>query len=130
MTKQQLKLTVNQDNQFCVIDYLNEGKIRGISSLSGGQLFQASLALALSLSETIKAQLNYSQNFFFIDEGFGMLDQEAIEIVMETLHELRNENHVVGLISHVDSLKNEIPVFLKTFNHPEKGTQLTKSWEN
>jgi DNA repair protein SbcC/Rad50 len=129
MTKQQLKLTVNQDNQFCVVDYLNEGKIRGITSLSGGQMFQASLALALSLSETIKTQLNYSQNFFFIDEGFGMLDQESIEIVMETLQELRNENHVVGLISHVDSLKNEIPVFLKTINDPKKGTRITKSWE-
>jgi exonuclease SbcC len=129
MTKQRFKLTLKgKDNDFYVIDYLNGGKERSIKSLGGGQTFQACLALALALSENIQKLAAIDQQFFFLDEGFGTLDKNALTLVFDTLKSLKNDNRVVGLISHVEELQQEMDVFLKIENHLEKGTIITTSW--
>jgi exonuclease SbcC len=129
LTKQQLKLEINDKNEFLVRDFLNEGKVRSVKTLSGGQLFQASLSLALALAESIQEQNNANQNFFFLDEGFGSQDKESLQIVFESLKALRKENRIVGVISHVEELQQEISTYLSIINHNDVGSKIMKSWE-
>lgn len=112
LTKNQLSLSINELNDFEIIDYLNNGYSRSVKTLSGGQLFQASLCLALSLAENVKSMFTSSKNFFFIDEGFGTLDADSLEIVIETLQNLKKENRIVGVISHVEALKESMPQYI------------------
>lgn len=128
LTRQQLRLEVDDDNSFKVRDFLNDGRERSIKTLSGGQTFQASLCLALSLAESIQEQNKASQNFFFLDEGFGALDREALRVVFDTLKALRQEDRIVGIISHVEELQQEIDNFLYIKNDEEKGSQVRTSW--
>jgi len=71
-------------------DFMNNGELRHIKSLSGGQTFQAALSLALALSENIQRNAGVDQQFFFLDEGFGSLDKESLQVVFDTLKTLRN----------------------------------------
>lgn len=91
-----------------IVDHYT-GKIRGIKSLSGGESFKASLALALGLSDTIQ---NYAGGIvvetMFIDEGFGSLDSDSLEQALTTLYDLTNGNRLIGIISHVNELKSRI----------------------
>jgi len=130
LTQQQLKLEVTDKNEFQVRDYLNDGKSRLAKTLSGGQTFQASLSLALALAESIQQQNKAKQNFFFLDEGFGSLDKESLIVAFDTLKSLRKENRIVGIISHVEELQQEIDVFLKVRNDSLLGTQVKGNWEN
>ncbi|UTH12761.1 AAA family ATPase [Macrococcus equipercicus] len=88
-------------------------KVRDISTLSGGETFLASLALALGLSDYV-TQLSGGINLesVFIDEGFGTLDSETLETAIASLVELEQSGKMVGLISHVQELKNRIPAIL------------------
>ena len=122
MTRNQLSLQMNENNDFEIIDYLNEGRTRSVKTLSGGQAFQVSLSLALALAESVQANVKAEKNFFFIDEGFGTQDSEAVNIVFETLMNLQKENRIVGIISHVDELKDRIPVALSIVKDEEKGS--------
>ncbi len=128
LTNRQLLLELNENNNFEVRDFMNEGNIRSVKTLSGGQTFQASLSLALSLAESVPSQSETKQNFFFLDEGFGSLDRESLQIVFDTLKALRKENRIVGLISHVEELQEEVDVYLKLKNNPDTGTEIRKSW--
>jgi DNA repair protein SbcC/Rad50 len=130
LTQQQLKLEVTDKNEFQVRDYLNDGKARLAKTLSGGQTFQASLSLALALAESIQQQNKAKQNFFFLDEGFGSLDKESLIVAFDTLKSLRKENRIVGIISHVEELQQEIDVYLKVRNDSLLGTQVKGNWEN
>ncbi|RYU96056.1 SbcC/MukB-like Walker B domain-containing protein [Emticicia agri] len=127
MTRHQLHLEVNADNDFEVRDLLNGGKTRLLKTLSGGQKFQAALSLALALADNIHNRVQSRHNFFFLDEGFGSLDRESLLIVFETLKSLRKENRIVGIISHVDELQQEIQTFLKVEN-TEEGSKVSTSW--
>ena len=109
MTNNQLELTVNEDSDFELIDYLNNGHHRSVKTLSGGQTFQASLSLALALIDNLRRNSSSSQNFFFLDEGFGSQDKQSLNVIFETLKDLRNEDRIVGLISHVEELQQKIP---------------------
>ena len=130
MTKQQYKLILyGENNDFYIVDYLNGGKKRSIKSLGGGHTFQACLALALALSENIQKMAAIDQQFFFLDEGFGTLDKHALQLVFDTLKSLKNENRVVGLISHVEELQQEMDVFLKINSNTEIGTVVAESWK-
>lgn len=129
LTRQQLRLEVTDKNDFQVRDFLNNGKIRNVKTLSGGQTFQASLSLALALAESVQQQNKSNQNFFFLDEGFGSLDKESLQIAFETLKSLRKENRIVGIISHVEELQQEIDVFLTIVNDPFTGSKITGNWE-
>jgi len=129
MTRQRLSLELTEDNSFQVRDYMNGGKTRSVKTLSGGQTFQASLSLALALSDNIQRMQSADQNFFFLDEGFGTLDKDSLGIVFDTLKSLRKENRIVGVISHVDEMQQEIETYLKVVNHDDGGSIVTASWE-
>ncbi|MCX8525074.1 SMC family ATPase [Chryseobacterium formosus] len=122
MTRNQLSLQLNENNDFEIIDYLNEGRSRSVKTLSGGQSFQVSLSLALALAESVQTNAQSEKNFFFIDEGFGTQDLESVNIVFETLMNLQKENRIVGIISHVEELKEKIPVSLHITKDEERGS--------
>lgn len=128
LCKNRLSLDIDDNNTFWVIDYLNGGKKRLLKTLSGGQTFQASLCLALALAEKVKALNQADQSFFFMDEGFGALDKNALRVVFETLKSLRHENRIVGIISHVEDLQQEIGVFANVELDPELGSQVSYSF--
>jgi exonuclease SbcC len=129
LTRQKLSLELANDNSFEVRDFMNEGKLRNIKTLSGGQTFQASLSLALALADTIQKISTGHENFFFLDEGFGTLDKDSLNIVFDTLKSLRRENRIVGVISHVEEMQQEIETYLKVTNTEEKGSIIQTSWE-
>ncbi len=124
MTRNQLSLQINDKNEFEIIDYLNEGKTRSVKTLSGGQSFQVSLSLALALAESVQSQAVSDRNFFFIDEGFGTQDPESVSLVFETLNNLRDDNRIVGIISHVEELKEKIPISLNITKNEETGSKI------
>lgn len=128
LTRQQLQLEVDENNNFQVRDFLNNGRVRSVKTLSGGQTFQASLSLALALAGNVQQQSSADQNFFFLDEGFGTLDKASLLTVFDTLKSLRSENRIVGIISHVDELQQEIDMHIRITNHPEEGSLIKESW--
>ena len=97
------------DGALIVIDKYQGNSSRSVTTLSGGETFLMSLALALSLSDM--ASKNVSLGCLFIDEGFGTLDPETLELAMTTLETLQSESQkTVGVISHVETLKDRIDV--------------------
>ena len=129
MTRQKLLLELTADNAFQVRDFFNNGEVRSIKTLSGGQMFQAALSLALALADNIQHLTSSNENFFFLDEGFGSLDKDALVIVFETLQQLRNENRIVGVISHIEEMQQVISVNLLISNHADTGSLYKRSWE-
>jgi len=95
------------DKDFKVGDNLDGGNLRAVKTLSGGETFLVSLSLALSLSSAICLKSQRPIEFFFLDEGFGTLDEKLVETVMDVLGKL-SKNFAVGLISHVEELKHRI----------------------
>lgn len=127
MTHQQLHLELGEGNSFWVRDLLNGGHMRLLKTLSGGQKFQAALSLALALADHIHIRNESKHNFFFLDEGFGSLDKNALQTVFETLKSLRKENRIVGIISHVEDLQQEIQTYLRIIESDE-GSKIVTSW--
>lgn len=105
-------LEADENGKFIIRDYKNGGAARDASTLSGGETFLASLALALALSAEIQLKGAAPLELFFLDEGFGTLDDNLLEIVMESLEKVHNDKLKVGIISHVESIKNRVPVKL------------------
>ncbi|MCZ0717491.1 AAA family ATPase [Aerococcus kribbianus] len=104
----------SQGLDLAVFDY-QTGEERSVNTLSGGETFKASLSLALGLSDVMQ---NYAGGIqvetLFIDEGFGSLDTESLQSAVATLVDLQeNSGRLVGIISHVDELKQEIPLHLE-----------------
>ncbi len=108
-----------KNKEFVVEDNFSDGEERPASTLSGGETFLVSLALALSISESITQLSNRSMDFFFLDEGFGTLDSELCNTVISALYKLESQNFRIGLISHVgelaDQIKNKV-IVTKTSN--------------
>ena len=90
-----------------VIDHYN-GTERSVKTLSGGESFQASLALALGLSDEVQMSTGIQLDTLFVDEGFGSLDPESLNQAYHTLAGLTEGNRLVGIISHVAELKERI----------------------
>ena len=95
------------DKDFKVGDNLDGGNLRAVKTLSGGETFLVSLSLALSLSAAICLKSLRPIEFFFLDEGFGTLDEKLVDTVMDVLGKL-SKSFAVGLISHVEELKHRI----------------------
>ncbi len=122
LTNQKLQLELTDDNKFSVRDFMNGGNVRNIKTLSGGQTFQAALSLALALSDNIQRYNGTGHNFFFLDEGFGSLDKKSLAMVFESLKSLRKENRVVGVISHIEEMQQEIGACLTVENNEDTGS--------
>lgn len=105
-------LEVDENGKFMIRDYKNGGAERDSSTLSGGETFIASLSLALALSAQIQLKGTAPLELFFLDEGFGTLDDELLEVVMSSLERIHNEKLKVGIISHVEAIKNRVPIKL------------------
>ena len=96
------------EGSFVIKDNYNGGIIRSPRSLSGGEVFMASLSLALSLSSKIQLKNKAPLEVFFLDEGFGTLDNNTLDIVINTLEQLQTSNISVGIITHVEEIKNRV----------------------
>ena len=92
--------------KFGLVDYYQAGILRDINTLSGGERFIVSLALALGLSDLASNKIKIKS--LFIDEGFGTLDPNSLDIVISTLETLKSKDKLIGIISHVESLKDRI----------------------
>ena len=100
-----------------VIDNYQAGEMRSTRNLSGGESFLVSLALSLGLSAM--ASHNVRVDSLFLDEGFGTLDEEALDTALQTLAELRQSGKLIGIISHVPALKDRIDTRIQVL--PETG---------
>jgi exonuclease SbcC len=99
------------------------GLVRPAKTLSGGESFLASLALALGLADVVAAEAGGRQlDTLFVDEGFGSLDPDTLDLVMATLDELRADGRVVGVVSHVDELRLRIPQQIRVTRTPRSST--------
>ena len=100
------------------------GKVRAVSTLSGGESFLASLSLALGLSDVVQAYAGGIRlETLFIDEGFGSLDSDTLDLAIKTLIDLRNTGRMVGIISHVSELKEQISMRLDVVSE-RKGSRI------
>jgi exonuclease SbcC len=89
-----------------VIDDYQAGEIRSVKNLSGGECFIISLSLALGLSKMSSKKVRIDS--LFLDEGFGTLDENALDVALDALSSLHEENKLIGVISHISALKNRI----------------------
>ncbi|WP_121664673.1 AAA family ATPase [Metabacillus litoralis] len=109
LTRGRYAIEVDSQGGFIMRDDANGGVRRPVSTLSGGETFLTSLALALSLSTQIQLRGEYPLQFFFLDEGFGTLDIELLDTVITALEKLQSQNLSVGVISHVQELRARLP---------------------
>lgn len=118
LTQHRYRLLLNESSQGSVkrsgleLEVYDEyaGVARSVSTLSGGEGFIISLALALSFGDLIQQQVGGVQiETLFIDEGFGTLDEESLDTALTALEEIESEGRVIGIISHVPELKQRIP---------------------
>lgn len=125
ITKGRYALEIDSSLNFVMRDNFNGGQRRSVETLSGGETFLTSLALALSLSSQIQLKGNSPLEIFFLDEGFGSLDTELLEIVIQSLERLHNEKLSIGIISHVEELKNRVPIkLIVTSNEYNTGSEV------
>ncbi|MGO0063225.1 AAA family ATPase [Brevibacillus fluminis] len=108
MTKNRYALELGDGGEFVLRDEAAGGIRRAVSTLSGGETFLTSLALALALSVEIQMR-GAKLEFFFLDEGFGTLDPELLEVVLHALERLRMNDLTIGIISHVPELRVRMP---------------------
>lgn len=107
------ELIMDSEGEFLIRDYKNAGIERKPSSLSGGEIFIVSMSLALALSTKIQLKGKARLEFFFLDEGFGTLDQDTLYEALDCLENLKNDNLSIGIISHVEAIKNFVPIKLE-----------------
>ena len=99
------------------------GTQRSVTTLSGGESFQAALSLALGLADVVQSYAGgLRMDTIFVDEGFGSLDSEALDLALNTLMDLRRSGRLVGIISHVDGLKERIDARLEVRPGPRGST--------
>ena len=112
LSNEQYDLT-HEDGDFYIIDHTDADSRRSVRTLSGGETFQASLALALALSSQMTALAAAGAarlDSIFLDEGFGTLDPETLDVVATTLESLAQGERMVGIITHVTALAERVPV--------------------
>ncbi|GAB7053712.1 hypothetical protein JCM16163A_04580 [Paenibacillus sp. YK5] len=109
LTRQRYAIEVDSGGGFVMRDDANGGVRRPVTTLSGGETFLTSLSLALALSMQIQLKGEHPLEFFFLDEGFGTLDQELLDTVITALEKLHTDKLTVGVISHVPELRARLP---------------------
>ncbi len=112
--------------EFWVIDRWRDGLLRKVTTLSGGETFMVSLAMALALAEMARGRADI--DCFFIDEGFGTLDEDSLEDVMEMLHQVRSRGKQIGLITHVKALSQRLPINLKVTKDARGNSSVGVVW--
>jgi exonuclease SbcC len=114
---------VGESDEFFVIDHLNGEEKRSVRTLSGGETFLASLALALALSERLPELAGaggaLSLESLFLDEGFGSLDAASLDVAIEGLERLAGGRRVIGVISHVPEIAERLPDRIDILKAPE-----------
>ncbi len=108
LTNFRYALEIHAGSGFVMRDDANGGQRRPAHTLSGGETFLTSLALALALSRQIQLRGRYPLEFFFLDEGFGSLDEELLDLVITSLEVMDTGRMLLGVISHVGALKERI----------------------
>jgi len=108
MTQYKYGLELDAQMGFIIRDHGNGGILRAVTTLSGGEIFLTSLSLALALSEQIQLKGQSPLEFFFLDEGFGTLDGELLDTVIDALEGLSSQSRMIGLISHVPELRSRM----------------------
>ena len=112
LSGEQFSLTYD-DGDFMVIDHKNADQVRQAKTLSGGETFLASLSLALSLADQLASFATgktVTLDALFLDEGFGSLDADTLDVVASAIEDLGSRGRMVGLISHVPELADRVPV--------------------
>ena len=109
LSSERYALIRTEGGSFAVTDAAHGGLVRPPSTLSGGETFLVSLALALALSERIQLAGRTRFDFFFLDEGFGALDAASVEVALSALERLRGPSRVIGMISHVPAIEERMP---------------------
>ena len=104
----QLQCQQSENLALEVLDTWQADSVRDTKTLSGGESFLVSLALALALSDLVSAKTSIDS--LFLDEGFGTLDNDTLEIALSALDSLNASGKMIGVISHVDALKKRIDV--------------------
>lgn len=128
LTSNKYQLTLNSDGakvakktaglDIFVIDS-HTGKTRSVSSLSGGEQFLTSLALSLALAEVVQRHSGGVEiSTLFIDEGFGSLDGDSLDLAVDVLRSLQDSGRTVGVISHVESMQQELHVGIRVTSSP------------
>ncbi|MBB6285215.1 AAA family ATPase [Geobacillus subterraneus] len=109
LTRHRYSLELDSQGGFLIRDDANGGVRRPVATLSGGETFLTSLSLALALSAQIQLRGEYPLRFFFLDEGFGTLDAELLDMVISALEKLHTQRLAVGVISHVQEIRTRLP---------------------
>jgi len=123
---------VYDDGDFYVIDHADADARRSVRTLSGGETFQASLALALALSSQISALAAAGAarlDSIFLDEGFGTLDPETLEVVATTLETLAQGERMVGVVTHVSALAERVPIRFRVTRNARTSTITREGFE-
>ncbi len=119
---------VADDSRFEIVDHRNADARRDVRTLSGGETFLASLALALALSDGIRSMATVDAprlDSVFLDEGFGTLDPETLDVVASAIEELSADGRLVGIITHVRDLADRIPTRFEVRRGPT-GSEIEK----
>jgi len=107
----QRSLESNKLLEIEIVDGFQGDVVRPVSTLSGGESFIVSLSLALGLSSLASQKISIDS--LFLDEGFGTLDSDSLELALNALNQLQSSGKMVGVISHVEALKERIPLQIK-----------------
>ncbi len=113
------------DDEFLVVDTWNGEERRSVKTLSGGESFLASLALALSLSEQVPSLAVGARSrvtSLFLDEGFGTLDEETLQVVIGAVEVLGGDDRMVGVVTHVTELAERLPARIVVEKSPRGST--------
>jgi DNA repair protein SbcC/Rad50 len=119
LSRSSYSLHSDEDGSFDIVDHRNADEIRPVATLSGGETFLVSLALALSLAETLAAAGGSKLDAIILDEGFGTLDDESLDVVASVLEKLTMSGLMVGIITHVKALAHRAPVRFVVEKGPE-----------
>jgi len=126
LTNDRYRLELIEDGKssdFIMADDHQGGLLRQVTGLSGGETFLVSLALSLALSQ--KIQMNGTElGFFFLDEGFGALDESALDAAMNVLERLPSDRRTVGIITHVAAVKDRVPCYLEVTSDSVLGSRV------